>query len=116
MESLNRIEIKGVVGSCRSVQMGTSSITTFSVAVEYGYKHDGENIIETTWFGVSAWDKDGNEAAKSLKRGDRVHVVGRVRTYRFDNADGSVRNGFEIVARSIKVVGDEDEPLEPQKD
>ena len=52
----------------------------------------------------------------SLKRGDRVHVVGRVRTYRFDNADGSVRNGFEIVARSIKVVGDEDEPLEPQKD
>ena len=116
MEFLNRMEIKGVVGSCRNIQVGASSIATFSVAVEYGYKANGENIIETTWFSVSAWDKDGNETAKTLKRGDQVHVIGRIRTYRFNNADGSVRNGFEIMARTIEVIENQDEPLEPQKD
>ena len=55
MEQLNRIEIKGYVGSVRTTIIGGKAMTRLSVATSCAYKsNDGSVIIETTWHNVVA--------------------------------------------------------------
>lgn len=117
MEFLNRLEIVGIVGNTTTNKVGDLHITRLSVVVEYGYKaEDGTNVIDTQWFNVTAWEKEGTKNAPSLKRGDWVRVRGRVRQYRFTNADGTSVGGFEVVARSVERINQDADHLEPQKD
>ena len=117
MEFLNRIEIIGLVGSKRTTGVGDTSVTHFSVAVEYGHEDkDGTRTIETQWFNVMAWDNEGTADAKLLKKGDCVSISGRLRTYRFTDADGNARNGHEIVARTVSLLPEETGKMKPQHD
>lgn len=117
MEFLDQIQITGIVGSKRTSEIDNTSITNFSVAVEYGLEYkDGTHIIETQWFNIKAWKKEGTTDAENLKKGDCVSVLGRVRTYCFTDANGNTRNGFEIIARTVKLLPEETGKLKPQHD
>lgn len=51
MEQLNRIEIRGYVGSIRTTNIGGKAMTRFSVATSCAYKsNDGSVMIETTCY------------------------------------------------------------------
>ena len=103
MESLNRIELKGVLGRVNLTEVGGKKHARFSVATDYAYRNkDGEAVIETTWHNVSAWDDNGK--ISELKRGDKVHVVGRVRNLRYRTADGEERSAWEVLAHEVKVL------------
>ena len=101
MEMLNRIELRGVVGSARTMKVSESEVTRFSVATDYFFKNkDGEAVVETTWHSVMAWDKGLSE----LKRGDKVEVVGRIRNTRYTDSEGMERTSTEVVASEVKVL------------
>lgn len=98
---LNRIELRGVVGSARTTKVGDSEITRFSVATDYFFKNKGgEAVVETTWHSVTAWDKGLSE----LKRGDKVEVVGRIRNTRYMDSEGMERTSTEVIANEVKVL------------
>ena len=98
---LNRVELRGVVGSARTMKVSESELTRFSVATDYFFKNkDGEAVVETTWHSVMAWDKGLSE----LKRGDKVEVVGRIRNTRYTDSEGMERTSTEVVASEVKVL------------
>ena len=98
MEQMNKIELKGFVGNVRVQSVGNSKNVRFSVATNYAYKdRSGCPVIETTWHSVSAWDK-GTE----LRKGDYVHVVGRLRNQRYTDCEGREQVIVEVVAREVE--------------
>lgn len=100
MEQMNKIELKGYVGNVRVQNVGNAKNVRFSVATNYAYKDkSGYPVIETTWHNVSAWDK-GTE----LQKGDRVHVVGRLRSQRFTDSEGREQTLVEVVAREVEKI------------
>lgn len=101
MEMLNRVELRGVVGSARTMKVSESELTRFSVATDYFFKNkEGEAVVETTWHSVMAWDKGLSE----LKRGDKVEVVGRIRNTRYTDSEGMERTSTEVIASEVKVL------------
>ena len=57
MEQLNRVELRGVVGSVRLQKIGNTQVANFTVATSLAYKdRSGSPIIETTWHNVTAWE------------------------------------------------------------
>ena len=104
MEFLNRIEIKGIVGQSSVNRVGDTKVCRFSVCTEYAYKdHSGGFVVDCTWFNVTAWEGKGMPDLDRIKKGAVAHVHGRVRAYRFTMADGTDRQGWEIIAQSVEV-------------
>ena len=109
IESLNRVELIGFVGAANVNKVGDTQVVRFSVATDYGYNDKGGNpVIETTWHSVVAWEGENvsKDTIAKIKKYEQVRVVGRLRQYRFTNADGSERTGYEVVANEVSVTGD----------
>ena len=105
MEQLNRIELRGIIGSVYVKDFVNAKVANFSVATSYGYKSsDGTPVIETTWHRVVAWEGNGICDLHRLQKGMGVHVIGRIRMQRYTAADGSERTSCEVLARSVELV------------
>ena len=105
MEQLNRIEIRGNVGAIRTQVVGDSRVAKISVATNYVYKgRDGEPVIETTWHYVSAWEGRNMPDFDSINKGDKLYVVGRLRSQRYTAADGSERTAYDVLASKVQVI------------
>ena len=103
MESLNRIELRGTVGSSLTSDINGSRMCRFSVATNYAHRgRDNEPIIETTWHRVIAWEKDGRLVEP--QKGDSVEVTGRLRANRYTGADGFEYTSYEVIASEVKVL------------
>lgn len=97
MESLNRVELRGVVGSVRKTKLSECTITSFAVMTDYVYKAaDGTIVDETTWHTVIS--KNDIE----IEKGDKVEVVGRIRCHRYTTESGEDRLVYEIVASEVR--------------
>ena len=71
MEQLNRVELRGTVGSVYVKDFGTTKVANFSVATNDCYKSSqGEPVIETTWHRVIAWESQDTADAFKMKKGD----------------------------------------------
>lgn len=107
MESLNRIELIGIVGNSNITRIADTELLRMSVATTYGYKGtDGTNIYETTWHNVSAWkgEKISDETIHEIHNGTKVRVVGRLRAIRFTDSEGNDRTTYEVMANEIEIV------------
>ena len=86
-----------------------AAVTNFSVAVNRRYMGgNGEQVEETLWVRVSAWDRLGENCNEFLNKGQRVFVEGRLqadpatggpRTY--TRRDGTVGASFEVTASTV---------------
>lgn len=98
MESLNKIELKGIVGSVKSSRIGESYINNLSVATNYTYKDEKDNIlVETTWHHCVYFSKE----ELSLNRGDNVELSGRIRERRYIDPDGNEKPVYEIIVNKL---------------
>ena len=64
-----------------------------------GWDDDG-----TTWWRVTAWDRQAETLADVLRKGDRVLVVGTVRSRDWEDRDGQKRTSHDVNARTVAVV------------
>ena len=109
MEQLNKVELRGNVGSVRLQKVGERQVARLTLATNYAYKDkNGAPQIETTWHTVIAWQGKGIECLESLNKGDKVYVLGRIRQDRFTGADEIERVSFEIVARRMEIIRNEE--------
>ena len=107
MESLNRIELKGVVGYKRMMKVGDRNLATFSVATTYGYKDiDGGAVMETTWHLVRAWGGNGitEETLEKIHERTPVSVTGRLRAQRYTDNEGNDRTTYEVIASKVEIM------------
>jgi single-strand DNA-binding protein len=79
-----------------------SSVASFRVVVtprvqEGGTWRDGD----TSFFRVSAWRDQASHLAESLRKGDRILVVGRLRQRSWETPDGERRSAAEIEADDV---------------
>lgn len=104
MRDLNRIEIRGRVGRVTFKNIAGGQVANLSVATNHCYKdREGSPIIETTWHNVTAWGNEKNRIA-DLKKGDTVHVTGRLRQMRYTTSSGEDRTMTEIFAATLETV------------
>lgn len=105
MEQLNRIEIRGNVGAVRLQAVGKSRVAKISVATNYVYKgRDGDPVIETTWHYVSAWEGKNIPDLSIIHKGDKIYVVGRLRSQRYTADDGTERTAYDVLASKLSII------------
>jgi single-strand DNA-binding protein len=116
MEFINKIELRGIVGTSTLNRVGDSQVCRFSLATDFSYKdRDGNPVVDTTWFNVTAWEGKNIPDLRPIVRGAIVQVYGRVRTYKFTTADGIEKSSWEVFARRVSVLPPDDDPVQPQR-
>ena len=112
MEQLNKIELRGTVGSIRLQNYNNANVAHLTLVTNYAYKDkDGAPVIETTWHNVTAWEGREIRDLSSIEKGSKLYVLGRMRTQKYTLADGTDRYSFEVIARRIVIIG-EDQSLQ----
>jgi single-strand DNA-binding protein len=101
---LNRVFLLGHVGKRPQIRTtGTGArVATFSVATDRGWRAKGDQE-KTDWHRVVVWDLLAEQAAKTLDKGDRVFVEGRIEYRSYEDASGRSRVVTEIVADDLIV-------------
>ncbi len=108
MEYLNRIEIIGRVGTVRHAEVNGSKVTNFSIVSEYLYKtRDGNAVIETTWFNITAWHNRDMHDLDRLSKGTPVRVTGRIRSSKYTNSEGVDKQFYEVMANKVDYLSED---------
>ena len=110
--SFNRIIVVGNLGrdpELRYTPQG-SAVCSFSVATnEKRRDKAGEMQDVTTWFRVTLWNKQAENASKYLTKGSSVYIEGRLRVEEWTDRDGKTRSSLEINATDMQFIGGRNE-------
>lgn len=107
MEQLNRIELRGVVGSVRLQNFADNKMARFTLATNYAYKdREGAAVIDTSWHNVVVWENKNIKDLEKLDRGSKVFVQGRIRYQKYTGSDGIERVVTEVVAGRMAILDD----------
>ena len=107
--SFNKITIIGNLGrdpELRYTPQG-DAVCDFSVAVN-DRKRDkaGDWQDITTWFKVTFWGKQGENASKYLTKGRQVYVEGRLHLDEWTDRDGNARQTLAIRGSELQFLGE----------
>ena len=56
---------------------------------------------ETLFLGVNVWRQQAEHVVESIKRGDRVIVVGRLKQRQYEDKEGARRSSYEVEADEV---------------
>lgn len=97
MESLNKVELVGTVGTVYRQEINGKTLVRFALLTEYAHKNEkGESVVESTWHSIRSWGDDAK-----IEKGDIAHVTGRIRSNRYVSADGATTTQYEIIAEEV---------------
>lgn len=106
--SFNKIIIVGNLGrdpELRYTPQGTA-VCSFSVATnEKRRDKTGDMQDVTTWFRVTLWGKQAENASKYLTKGNPVYIEGRLRIEEWTDRDGQQRQSLEVNATDMQFLG-----------
>jgi single-strand DNA-binding protein len=113
MEQLNRVELRGVVGSVRLQTFEENNrMARISLATNYAYKdRDGIAVIDTSWHNVIAWEGRSIHDLDKISKGTKLQVQGRIRYQKYTGVDGVDRIATDILASRLNIVNDP-EPMQ----
>lgn len=78
-------------------------VASFSLAVGKSFTKDGQRQEKTTWFRVSAWNKQAETVSQYLHKGSKVLVVGELEEARmYTDKSGANRVSLEVTAQTIR--------------
>ena len=104
MESICKIELRGIIGTAAINNIGGTRMARFSLATDYAYKsREGECIIDTTWFNVSAWESEKIQCLEQIQKGKVAHLQGRVRMQRYTDCNGVERQIWEVICQTLEI-------------
>lgn len=110
MESLNRIELQGRVGTIRTNVVGNTKVANFSMATDYLYKgRDGAAFSETTWHNIVAWANKDMPDLDTINRGTPLYVCGRLRANKYTTAEGVEKMFYEVLAYKVRKLDEQTE-------
>jgi len=106
MRTSNFISLTGNLGGAVEMKKtaGGDEVSRLSIAetVSRPNPRTGEfEQVHTNWIPVAAFGSLARRAAQALKKGERVTVLGSLKTSSYEK-DGENRRGFEVIAYSIE--------------
>ena len=114
MDFINRIELRGRVGSISIRKAGETRCARVKLATDYYYKgRDGGAVVDTTWHNLVIWDSRTGARIDEIKSGDCLHIYGRLRTDKYTTDEGEEKYSTEIVVAKAAL---EEEDLVPRRD
>lgn len=99
---INKIELCGIVGNSTISQMGAFNVARFSLLVESTYKCSEHMVVESTWFNCTAWQGEKIKDVSILKRGNKIHLHGKVQMQYYEGNDGVRRPAFIVLCSDIE--------------
>lgn len=106
--SFNKIILVGNLGKdpeLRYTPQG-AAVCSFTMATNEKRKGaSGEMQDTTTWFRVTLWNKQAENASKYLTKGRPVYIEGRLRTEEWTDKDGKTRSSLEVHATDMQFIG-----------
>jgi single-strand DNA-binding protein len=109
---LNRCEFIGRLGSDPELRYTADgvAICNFSIAVNTEFnKRNGEEVKNTEWVRISAFDKLAGICGDWLKKGSQVYVAGKFVTRKWVNKDGVEQYTSEIVLNDLQMLGNKNQ-------
>jgi single-strand DNA-binding protein len=105
--SFNKIIIVGNLGrdpELRYTPQG-SAVCNFSVATnEKKRDKAGELQDVTTWFRITLWNKQAENASKYLTKGSPIYIEGRLRIEEWTDKDGNNRFTLDVNATDMQFI------------
>jgi single-strand DNA-binding protein len=110
-EVKNRVQLIGNLGKAPEIKVfDNNKLAKFSVATsEYKKNKNGEVITDTQWHYVSAWGKLADLAQKTLDKGNKVSIEGKLQNRSYTDKEGNKRYTTEIVASEIVLLSTKEE-------
>jgi single-strand DNA-binding protein len=106
--SFNKIIIVGNLGrdpELRYTPQG-DAVCNFSVAVNDKRRDKAGDLQDvTTWFRVTLWRKQAENAAKYLTKGKPIYIEGRLHVEEWTDRDGNNRHTLEVTATDMQFIG-----------
>jgi single-strand DNA-binding protein len=65
----------------------------------------GESQDVTTWFRITLWGKQAENASKYLTKGSNVYIEGRLRVEEWSDRDGKSRYTLDVHATDMQFIG-----------
>ncbi len=65
----------------------------------------GESQDVTTWFRITLWGKQAENASKYLTKGSSVYIEGRLRLEEWSDRDGKIRYTLDVQATDMQFIG-----------
>lgn len=82
-----------------------TNVSEFGLAVNRRWNSNGEKREEVSFFDCEAFGKVAEVLANYVKKGDLIHVVGRLQQQRWEAQDGSKRSRVKIIVESLQMLG-----------
>lgn len=106
--SVNMVILAGNLGKDPEVKHlnGGKSVCNFSIATSETWKdRDGERQEKTEWHNCQVWQEGLIKVIEQyLSKGDKVHVVGKIQTRKWEDQDGKDRYATEIVVDKLTML------------
>lgn len=82
-----------------------ASVVNFGLAVNRRWQNRQTNEWEeeVSFFDVTVWQQLGENVAKSIRKGDRVTVVGRLQQRTWETDNGEKRSKVDVVADDVSL-------------
>lgn len=114
-DGLNQATLFGNLGAdpeLRVTPSGTSVLKLRMATTESYLDRNNARQERTEWHSITVWGKRGDALAKFLKKGDKLLIVGRIRTSTYEK-NGEKRYRTEIHAEQIFPAGARPKPATP---
>ena len=112
--SFNKIIVVGNLGrdpELRYTPQG-NAVCNFSMATnEKRRGRDGDMQDVTTWFRITLWGKQAENASKYLTKGSPVYIEGRLRVEEWSDRDGKSRYTLDVHATDMQFISSRGEEM-----
>ena len=120
---LNQVQLIGRLGKAPEVRYmpNGEAVCNFSIATSENWKDaNGQKQERTEWHNITLYRRLAEVAGQYLKKGALVFVQGRIQSRKYVGKDGIERTAYEIIADSMKMLGDtsggaQNQPPPPQR-
>lgn len=112
MASVNKVIIIGNLGNDPEVRytQGGTAVANFNVATnEVWNNKEGNREERTEWHRIVCWNKTAELCGEYLSKGRPVYIEGRLQTREWEDKEGKKRTTTEIVAQTVKFLGNRNE-------
>ncbi len=116
---INKVILIGNLGKdpeSRHLDSGVA-VSKFSVATSESYQDkNGEWQTLTEWHNIVCWRGLAERVEKTLKKGNRVYIEGKLTTRKWQDQDGKDRYTTDIVARIVRSLERRESEIAPAPD
>jgi single-strand DNA-binding protein len=104
----NKVQLIGHLGNDPEVIQLESGkkLAKFSLATNESYKNaKGEQVEETQWHNLIAWNKTAEIVEKYATKGKEIAIEGKLTSRTYDDKDGVKRYVTEVVISELLLLG-----------